>query len=220
MHQTGRKRWRIIPLSSVGVVYNDNIFLSNSDRVADVIWTASAGLIFELGDFRSQNENYFSAQWIGQPVIYTENSEQNGFNQFAALRFQYRFNKLVMKLDSSYSIVKGSNREVNTITTTQTFWNSLVFGYDYSDKTNFNLAFTQNASSTESFQNTSQYQVRAGMNYQIFPKTRVGFQGVAGVMDSTDTPLQYLQQALIQVSYSATGKLSLFFRGGVTVPRI
>ena len=144
--EMGRKRWRIIPLFSAGVVYNDNIFLTNSDRVSDVIWTASAGLIFELGDFRDQSENYFSAQWIGQPVIYTENSEQNGFNQFAALRFQYRFNKLVMKLDSSYSIVKGSNRDVNTITTTQTFWNSLAFGYDYSDKTNFNLAFTQNAS--------------------------------------------------------------------------
>ena len=189
--------------------------LTNSDRVADVIWTASAGLIFELGDFRDQNENYFSAQWIGQPVIYTENSEQNGFNQFAALGFQYRFNKLVMKLDSSYSIVKGSNREVNTITTTQTFWNSLAFGYDYSDKTNFNLAFTQNASLTEDFQNTSQYQVRSGMNYQIFPKTRVGFQGVAGVIVSTDTPLQYLQQALMQVSYSATGKLSFMLSGGV-----
>jgi hypothetical protein len=118
-------------------------------------------------------------------------------------------------LDSSYSIVKGSNREVNTITTTQTFWNSLAFRYDYSDKTNFNLAFIQNASSTEDFQNTSQYQVRAGMDYQIFPKTRVGFQGVAGVIDSTDTPLQYLQEALIQVSYSATEKLSFFFRGGV-----
>ena len=213
--RAGRKVWRIIPLSAVGVVYSDNIFLSNSDRVADVIWSASAGLIFELGDFRSQNENYFTAQWIGQPVIYTKNSEQNGFNQFAALAFQYRFNKLVMKLDSSYSIVKGANREVNQIITTQTFWNSLAFGYDYSDKTSFNLAFTQNASSSQGFQNTSQYQVRAGIDYQIFPKTRVGLQGGVGVLDQTDSPLQYLQEALIKVSYSATGKLSIFFRGGV-----
>ena len=213
--EMGRKRWRIIPLFSAGVVYDDNIFLSNSDRVADVIWTASAGLIFELGDFRDHKENYFSVQWIGQPVIYTENSEQNGFNQFAALGFQYRFNKLVMKLDSSYSTVKGANRDVNTITTTQTLWNSLAFGYDYSDKTDFNLAFTQYAILTQDFQNTSQYKVSTGMNYQIFPKTRVGFQGVAGVIVSTDTPLQYLQQALIQVSYSATGKLSFMLSGGV-----
>ncbi|HEY5743291.1 MAG TPA: outer membrane beta-barrel protein [Terrimicrobiaceae bacterium] len=213
--EMGRKRWRIIPLFSAGVAYDDNIFLSNSDRVADVIWTASAGLIFELGDFRDHKENYLSVQWIGQPVIYTENSEQNGFNQYASLGFQYRFNKLVMKLDSSYSIVKGSNRDVNTITTTQTLWNSLAFGYDYSDKTDLNLAFTQYAYLTENFQNTIQYQVSTGMNYQIFPKTRVGFQGVAGVIVSTDTPLQYLQQALVQGSYSATGKLSFLFSGGV-----
>ena len=213
--EMGRKRWRIIPLFSAGVAYDDNIFYSNSDRVADVIWTVSAGLIFELGDFRDHKENYFSVQWIGQPVIYTENSEQNGFNQFAALGFQYRFNKLVMKLDSSYSTVKGPNRDVNTITTTQTLLNSLAFGYNYSDKTDFNLAFTQYAYFTENFQNTSQYKVSTGLNYQIFPKTRVGFQGVAGVIVSTNTPLQYLQQALMQVSYSATEKLSFMLSGGV-----
>jgi hypothetical protein len=118
-------------------------------------------------------------------------------------------------LDSTYSTVRGSSRDVNTITTSQTFWNSLAFAYDYSDKTAFDLTFTQTTSATDNFQTTSQYQARAGMNYQLFPKTRVGFQGVAGVLDSSDTPLQYLQQALVQVIYSGTGKLSFLFSGGV-----
>jgi Putative beta-barrel porin 2 len=210
-----RKRWRITPLLAAEVYYDDNIFLTNADRVSDVIWTPSFGAIYELGDFREHKENYLSAQWIGQPVIYTKNSDQNGFNQYAALALQYRFTKLVIKLDSTFSIVRGSSRDVNTITTTTTFWNSLAFSYDYSDKTAFDLNFTQTTSNTDNFQNTNQYQVRGGMNYQLFPKTRVGLQGVAGILDSSDTPLQYLQQALVQVIYSGTEKLSFLFSGGV-----
>ncbi len=210
-----RKRWRLTPLFAAEVVFDDNIFLTNTDRVSDVIWTPSAGFIYELGDFRGQKENYLNFSWIGQPVIYTKNTDQNGFNQYAALVLQYRFNKLVAKLNSTYSHIKGSSRDVNTITTTQTFWNSLAFTYDYSDKTAFNLTLTQTTSITEDFQTTSQYQARAGMDYQLFPKTRIGFQGVAGVLDSSDTPLQYLQQALVQVFYSATDKIGFSLSFGV-----
>jgi hypothetical protein len=210
-----QKKWRITPLFSAEVMYDDNIFLTNTDRVSDVIWTPSIGLIYELGDFRGKKENYLSFQWVGMPVIYTKNTEQNGFNQYIALSLQYRFSKLVAKLDSSYSHIRGSSRDVNTITTTQTFWNSLAFAYDYSEKTAFNLSFTQSTSSTENFQTTSQYHVRGGMDYQLFPKTRVGVQGVVGLIDSSDTPLQYLQQLLMQVYYNPTGKLTFAFSGGV-----
>jgi hypothetical protein len=209
------KKWRLTPLFSAEVMYDDNIFLTNTDRVSDVIWTPSIGLIYELGDFRTKRENYLTAQWVGMPVIYTKNSEQSGFNQYAGLSFQYRFTKLALKLDSSYSHVRGASRDVNTITTTQTFWNSLAFAYDYSDKTAFNLTLTQSTSITEGFQTTSQYQARAGMDYQLLPKTRVGVQGVAGLIDSSDTPLQYLQQLLMQVYYNPSGKLSFALSTGV-----
>ena len=213
--EAGRRHWRVIPLFSAGLVYDDNIFFSNTDRVADVIWMVSFGLAFELGDFRSDSENFVTGSWIGIPVIYTENSGQNAFNQSASLSAQYRWNKLVGNLDSRFSIVKGANREVNTITSTTSFWNALRFHYDYSEKTTFNLEFAQTASLVETFQNQYQYEAKAGMDYQLFPKTKVGFEGVGGVLDSTSNPLQYYQQARVRVNYSATGKLNFKFSGGV-----
>ncbi|MGA7214339.1 MAG: hypothetical protein WBX20_09045, partial [Terrimicrobiaceae bacterium] len=75
--EPSRKLWRLSPLFSAGVMYDDNIFLTNKNRVADVIWTISAGLAFELGDFRSSSENYLTVQWFGGPVLYTNNPEQN-----------------------------------------------------------------------------------------------------------------------------------------------
>ena len=212
---TGRKRWRLTPLFSAGVEYNDNIFLSNTDRVADVIFTISPGFIFELGDFREKKENYLSLLWIGQPVFYAENSSNNAFNQFVGLVFQYRFTKLWMIFRSDYSHVKGPNRDVNTITTTDRFWSSLAFNYDYSDKTQLNLTFAQNISLTQDFENTSQYEVRTSVDHQVLPKTRLGVQGVAGVLASSDTPLQYHQQLRLQGSYVPTQKLSFLFSGGV-----
>jgi hypothetical protein len=214
-YELGRRRWRIIPLFTIGFEYNDNIFLSETDRVSDFIWTATGGFVFELGDFRNHDENYLGVRWLGQPVIYTENSEQNAFNQFASITLQYRFTRMVARWDTNYSFVKGPNREVNTITTTQQFWNSLAFAYDYSEKTQLTLTLYQSTMLTEDFQDNNQYEVRAGINYQIFPKMRVGGEGSIGVLDSTDTPLQYFQALRLQIAYLPTEKLTFSFNGGL-----
>ena len=152
--EESRKRWRIIPLFTAGVAFDDNIFLTNADRVPDVIWTLSAGFAFQLGDFRGAGENYLNGYWLGIPVIYTDNPEQNAFNQAASLAGQYRWNRLVARLESNFAITKGPNREVNTITTTTSFSNSLRFQYDYSEKTSFDLGVSQVATILESFENT------------------------------------------------------------------
>jgi hypothetical protein len=230
--EPARKLWRIRPIFSTGVLYDDNIFLTNADRVADVIWTIPFGLSFELGDFRSGSENYVTAQWIGIPTFYTNNPDQNHFNQAGSLFAQYRWTKLVGQLRSGFGISRGASREVNTITTTQTFSNSLRFQYDYSEKTSFDLQFNQDYSASsnpstppggtsatstpESVKTTdNQYETRAGVNYQMFPKTNMGLEVAGGISDQSSNPLQYYQQARVRVNYVAAAKLNLKFSGGV-----
>ena len=96
-----------------------------------------------LGDFRGGSENYVTAQWIGMPTFYTDNPNENSFNQAASLLAQYRWTKLVGQFRSDFRIAREGNREVNTITTTQTFSNILRFRYDYSEKTSFDWQFSQ-----------------------------------------------------------------------------
>ncbi len=273
--EEARKRWRIIPLFSAGVLYDDNIYLTNTDRVADVIWTISFGLALQLGDFREGSENYLTAQWVGFPSFYTENTNENNFNQEASLLAQYRWTRLVGQFQSKFRNAREGDREVNTITTTRTFSNLLRFQYDYSEKTSFDLQFKQEysessdststistptsqiptaesgqttitpistaepgqatitpistaepgqatitpISTTESGQTTtnSQYEIKAGMSYQMFPKTSVGFEVVGGIADQSSDPLQYYQQARLRLNYVATGKLNVKFSGGVEV---
>jgi hypothetical protein len=145
---------------------------------------------------------------------------------------QYRWTKLVGQFRSSFGISRGANREVNTITTTQTFSNSLRFQYDYSEKTSFDLQFRQESSTSsdastpsggtsatptpESGKTTdNQYETKAGMNYQMFPKTNMGLEVVGGISDQASSPLQYYQQVRVRLNYVATGKLNLKFSGGV-----
>ena len=230
--EPARKLWRISPIFSAGVLYDDNIFLTNTDRVADVIWTIPFGLSFELGDFRSNSENYVTAQWIGIPTFYTNNPNENHFDQAGSLLAQYRWTKLVGQFRSGFGISRGASREVNTITTTQTFSNSLRFQYDYSDKTSFDLQFRQEYSASsnpstpsggtsatptpESGKTTNnQYETKAGVNYQMFPKTSMGLEVVGGISAQSSSPLNYYQQARVRLHYVATGKLNLKFSGGV-----
>jgi Putative beta-barrel porin 2 len=215
IYELGRRRWRIIPIFSVRGEYNDNIFGSETDRVSDFIGSTTFGFIFELGDFREHGENYLSLSWAGQPVFYAQNSDQNAFNQFAATTLQYRFNRMVARWDGSFSIIRFQNRDVSNIVTMKSLWNRLAFSYDYSEKTQLNLTFFQSRTATEGFQGNDQYEVSAGMNYQMFPKTTVGFQAVAGVIDSTDTPLEIYQQLRVQISYAPTEKVTIAFNGGV-----
>ena len=215
IYELGRRRWRIIPIFSVGGVYSDNIFGSETDRVSDFIGSTTFGFVFELGDFRQHDENYVGLTWTGQPVIYAQNSAQNAFNQYAAITLQYRFDKMVARYDGSFSMVKGQNRDVNTIVSMKSIWNRLAFSYDYSEKTELNFTLLQSKIATEGFQGDDQYEATAGMNYQIFPKTTVGPQGVVGVIDSTGTPLQYYQQLRLQFSYAPTEKVTILFNGGL-----
>ena len=226
--EPARKLWRITPLLSAGVVYDDNIFSSNENRASDFIWAIPFGFRFELGDFRGGKENFLNVLWLGIPTYYTEHSDQSSFNQAYSLIAQYRWSKLVARLDSNFSLVRTSSREVNTITTEKNFSNTLRFKYDYSEKTSFDLRFSQSASIVESFQNTYQYEVAAGMGYQIRPKTNIGLEGVAGVLDQPSTstgsasttpssPLQYFQQARLRINWVPTGKLNFRFSGGVEV---
>jgi hypothetical protein len=228
--EPARKLWRITPVFSAGVLFDDNIFLTPTNRVADVIWTISAGLAFELGDFRGGSENYLTAQWIGMPTFYTENRNENSFNQAAFLLAQYRWTKLVGQFRSNFSIAREGNRETNTITTTQTFSNILRFQYDYSEKTSFDLQFSQRYSKSsdpsggtsamptpQSGQATTdnQYEAKAGMNYQMLPKTNIGLEVVGGVTDQSSSPLNYYQQARLRVSYASTEKLKFKLSAGI-----
>lgn len=210
-----RRLWRIRPKAGAAMVYDDNIFISNTNRVADVIWSVTAGLAFELGDYRNLKENFLIAEWYGTGYFYTQNPQQNAFNQAAALLGQYRWNKLTGQVESRYQYLTGPDREVGAFTDRQLFVNAIRFNYDYSDKTTFDAEFLQNTQIFKSYLNQYDYRLKLGGDYRILPKVKLGGEGVAGILDVAEGPLQYYQQLRGRLRYEATGKLTFKTSAGI-----
>jgi len=208
--------WRVIPMVNAGVVYDDNIFISNTDRQGDVIFNIGAGLALELGDYRTLQENYLLLEYIASGYFFSKYTAQNSFGQNASLLGQYRFNQLAVQLESNYQYINGAQRQVGGFTTRNILVSDLRFIYDYSEKTTFDLELGQDANVYDAPYNSSYfYQVMAGMDYLILPKVRIGLEGIAGFIDAENNPDQTYQIINARAKYDLTGKIAIKATGGV-----
>jgi len=208
--------WRVVPMLNAGVVYDDNIFISNTDRKGDVIFNIGAGLALELGDYRTLEENYLLLEYIASGYFFSTYTAQNSFGQNASLLGQYRFNQLAVQLESGYQYINGAQRQVGGFTTRNIVANDLRFVYDWSEKTTFDLAFGQDANIYNAPYNSSySYQALAGMDYLIMPKVKIGLEGIVGFTDAQNNPDQTYQIVNGRVKYDLTGKVALKATGGV-----
>jgi hypothetical protein len=212
----GGKTWRIRPIVSSGVVYDDNIFISNKDRKGDVIFNIAGGLALELGDYREMEDNYLLLEYIAAGYFFSKYTTQNSFGQNASLLGQYRFNQLAVQLESTYQYINGAQRQVGGFTTRNLLYNALRFIYDYSEKTSFDLEFNQQSNIYDSPYNSSYYyNLVGGFDYRVMPKLRLGLEGIVGFVTADNNPDQTYQIANARVKYDLTGKVALKATGGV-----
>ena len=208
--------WRLRPIVSAGVVYDDNIFISNTNRVGDTIFNISAGFAFELGDYRTLEENYLLLEYIASGYFFANNPSQNSFGQNASLLGQYRFNQLAVQLESTYQYINGAQRQVGGFTTRNLLYNALRFVYDQSEKTTFDLELSQTSNIYQSPYNSSYYyQAMTGMDYLIFPKVRLGLEGIVGFVTADNNPNMTYEIVNARAKYDLTGKVALKATGGI-----
>jgi hypothetical protein len=213
---TGGKMWRVRPILATGVVYDDNIFISNTDRKADVIFNIGGGFALELGDYRNLDDNYLLLEYVASGYFFSKYTSQNSFGQNASLLGQYRFNQLAVQLESTYQYINGAQRQVGGFTTRNLLYNALRFIYDYSDKTSFDLEFNQQSNIYNSPYNSSYYyNLIAGFDYRILPKVSLGLEGIAGFVTSDNNPDQTYQIINARAKYDLTGKVALKATVGV-----
>lgn len=213
--EASRRLWRMVPLVAVGITYDDNLFLRNTDREGDVIFNFNAGMAFELGDFRERQENYLVFSYLGAAVFYGENSSLNSYNPSFSLFAQYRTDPLTYQLDSAYVYQRGVQRQVGGFTIQNIIRNSVRMLYDYSDKTTLDLAVNQLASIYPDNISSYYYDVKAGFDYQLTSKLAMGLEGIVGFVEAEESPTMYYQTANLRLSYEATDKLALRATGGL-----
>ncbi|MBU6181572.1 MAG: DUF560 domain-containing protein [Verrucomicrobia bacterium] len=209
------RMWRIRPVIATGVTYDDNIFITNTDRKGDLIYNINLGFVLEVGDYRNMQSNFLLLEYLAEGFFFNRYASQNSFDQQASLLAQYRFNQLAVQIESRYQYLNGAEREVGAFTTRSLFFNALRFLYQYSEKTDIDLEFNQSLNDYPSNLSSSDYQASLGFDYALFPKTKIGLQAIAGLQPTEESPDMWYQTINARVAYGVSGKVVLRASGGI-----
>ena len=79
----------VFPFARAGVVYDDNIYITERDKHDDVIWSISPGVLLAGGDYRQKEENFAALQYAPNFLFFTDQSGNNAVDHDAQGRVQF-----------------------------------------------------------------------------------------------------------------------------------
>jgi len=234
----GTPKWKVVVYVSQTSKVDDNIFISHTDKQADVYFSIAPGFAAGWGDFRSAllaHATGFADQYqetrepVSDPLSgdflymnYTANAthflshdSQDSVDQDAALNGQWDFTKTVVSLDARVQTLTGPDIDVGTRTRRTLYTFDAGAQYTISDKTSLDLTAGGIVRDYVTQLSSSDWHSQLYLNYELFPKTTIGAGLTAGVRELDTTPNQYYQQAQLKASYTATEKLSVNVNAGV-----
>jgi len=203
------RMWRLRPYLKTGVTYDDNIFITNTNRTADIIYNVEGGFSFELGDYRNLQSNYLLLEYLATGFFFTNHSAQNSLDQALDLSAQYRINQAALQFESIFRSLDGADRQVGAFTSRLLFFNALRLVYNYSEKTDLELEANQGTNYYPEQLSSYTWETRAAFDYKILPKTKIGLQAVLGLSQVQDSPDRWYQTLNARAAYDLTGKLAV-----------
>jgi len=205
---------------TVGALYDDNIYLAHSNREGDFTLSISPLIIATLGDYQNHTDNYFSVAYQPTFVYYPNHSGLNDWENQVLVDGQYIMNRLTIggqfRFDSrsGQSTTDINNESVGRVD--RNIYDALLRAeYTLTGKISVETELEWLYYDYKNRIDSTDYIGRLFLNYQIAPKIKVGPGFIMGYTDVQDSPSQAYEQALVQVIYAASDKISLDARGGV-----
>jgi polysaccharide biosynthesis protein VpsM len=214
-------------------VYDDNIFLSETDKVDDYYFAIEPGLTLGYGDIVERQENYIRLDYAPSIFLFADHSESNAVQHLIRLEGQHRFSRLTLTFSQDVQILDGTNLTATTSTTStgaptlnldaggstaiNIYTSNAAFAYDLTGKTFLSGGVHW---TTWDYENdlisSSFFSGDLFFNYNYSPKLVVGIGGTGGYnwVDSP-SPDQTFEQINVRLTYQLTGKISLNASAGV-----
>jgi hypothetical protein len=210
-------------------VYDDNINISQTNRISDYYVAIEPSITLGFGDIVGHQENYIRLDYIPSVFLFADHSEDDAVQHLVRLEGHHRFSRLDLTMSQDIQILDGANLSTTTDTT------GSHANLDVGARTRVNIYTTQlNATyqlTGKTFLSSGLYgavtdyhtlissEVVSGnlfINYNYSEKVVIGLGGTGGydLVDDPD-PDQTFEQANVRLSYQATGKVSLNASGGV-----
>jgi hypothetical protein len=214
-------------------VYDDNINISQTQRVSDYFYTIEPVLTLGAGDISGQEDNFIRFDYAPSLFLFVHHTANNAVQQVIHLGGQHRFSRLTLTLAADVAILDGTdlqnlnninqpgsqaNLDVSGRTKFETYSIRAGASYDLSGKTFLTTEFGSvitDYNSSSLFSSTILSE-NIFLNYRYSDKLVFGLGGTGGY-DLVDdpNPKQTFEQANARLTYIVTGKLSLSATGGV-----
>jgi hypothetical protein len=210
-------------------VYDDNIFISNTNRVSDYYFAIEPAITIGFGDIEGRGRDYIRLDYMPSVILFVDHSEEDTVEHLIHLEGRYQFSRLTLTLSQDVAILDGANLN-STLDTT-----GLIANVDVSARTRLNLFTTRARANYElsgklfltgefdayiyDYPDFISSEILSGglyINYNWTPKLIVGIGGTAGY-DLVDDPNpdQTFEQVNVRLQYQMTGKLSFYASAGV-----
>jgi len=205
-------------------VWDDNIFISHTNRVSDYYFAIEPQITIGVGDIEGRNRSYLRLDYMPSAILYVDHSDEDAFNQLIHLEGGYNSGRLTLSLSEDIALLESAN--LNSIFDTTGLWANT----DASAPTRVNIFYTRLRadydltgklflqgefdSSIYFYPNhISSYTVAGGLYlyYKWLPKVSVGIGGTFGYeWVDAPTPDQPFEQVNLRLNYEVTAKLGLY----------
>src|SRR6266403_3623154 len=216
-------------LFTVRGVWDDNIFLSHTNKTSDYYFAIEPQLTLGFGDIQGRSRSYLRLDYMPSGLLYVNHSDEDAFNQMIHLEGGYSTGRLRLSLYQDVILLQSAN--LNSFIDTTGLWANL----DASAPTRMNIfntraraeydltgkLYLQGEFDSYTYfypNNLSDYTVSGGLYlyYRWLPKVSVGAGGTFGYNWVDDpTPNQAFEQVNLRLNYEVTAKLGLYASGGV-----
>ena len=210
-------------------VWDDNIFLSHTDKVSDYYFALEPQLTLGIGDMEGRSTSYIRFDYMPSALLYVDHSDQDAFNQLFHFEAGYNTGRLRLSLFEDVALLESAN--LNSFIDTTGLWANT----DASAPTRMNIFNTRGRAEydltgklyleadLDSYtyfypNNLSDYTVSGGLYlfYKVLPKISIGGGGTFGYNWVDDpTPNQTFEQINGRINYEVTAKLGLYASAGV-----
>src|SRR5215469_5375309 len=210
-------------------VWDDNIYLTNSNKVSGYYFAIEPWITIGVGDPEGRNKSYLRLDYMPSAILFVDHSDQDAFNQYLHLEGGYSTGRLTLSLSQDIAILQSAN--LNSFYDTTGLWANT----DASTPTRVNIFYTRARadyqltgkmwlqaeldSPTYFYPNhISDYTISGGLYlyYNWLPKLSVGIGGTFGyTWVDNPTTNQTFEQINLRLNYEVTAKLSLYASGGV-----
>ena len=200
---------------NVGSSYDDNIFLSPTEKVEDYIYAISPSIEIGLGDAAQKQSSYLLINYDPTALFFQNSPDENAVDQDISTTIAYRTGKTGITAKGRFQTLSGSlldlgDRADRSVTTA-----SLGFSYGWGRKISVDALLAYEDTDFDDFLDTTTYSAEVALAYKATEKTSFGIGARAGTVETSDGIAdQDFSQAFISVTTDPRAKLSFRARAG------